>query len=169
MARGSRSKASDKRKAKPSGEPAHAVELSPRRDVRRWIYGGLDIVFAALYAVLIIKVIPNRLPSAQVHLWTLPVLTFGLAVGTLVPRREGWWIGIVSGSLLLLSTILLITRILISAAFLAGVYGAFGKAAAMTSLVAVALIVEVVGLLPIVQIKFLMSRAGRRAYGVPQP
>ena len=27
-----------------------------------------------LYAVLIIKVIPNRLPSAQVHLWTLPVL-----------------------------------------------------------------------------------------------
>ena len=67
---------------------------------------------------------------------------------------------------MLLSTILLITRILISAAFLAGVYGAVGKAAAMTSLVAVALIIELVALLPLVQIKFLMSRAGRRGHGV---
>src|SRR4029078_9472942 len=67
------------------------------------------------------------------------------------------------------SVIFLLVRILISAAFLSGVYGAFGKAAAMTSLVAVALIVEVVALLPIVQFKFLMSRAGRRAYGVSGP
>jgi hypothetical protein len=57
-------------------------------------------------------------------------------------------------------------RILISAAFLAGVYGAFGKAASTFAVVSVALIVEVVALLPIVQIKFLMTRAGRRAYGM---
>ena len=39
----------------------------------------------------------------------------------------------------------------------------------MTALIAVALIVELVALLPIVQIKFLMTRAGRRAYGVLAP
>ena len=36
----------------------------------------------------------------------------------------------------------------------------------MSALVGVALIVEIVALLPIVQIKFLLTRAGRRAYGV---
>ena len=44
----------------------------------------------------------------------------------------------------------LIVRVLVSAAFLAGVYGAFGKAAASFALIAVALVIEVVGLLPIV-------------------
>ena len=170
MARGSgpRSKSNAPASARTTAPPA-AVPPTPAHDVRRWIYSGLDLVFATLYAVLIIKVIPNRLPSAWFHLWTLPVLTAGLGVGTLMRRRVGWWIAIASGSLLLVSTILLITRILISAAFLAGVYGAFGKAAAMSSLVAVALIVEVVALLPLVQIKFLMSRKGRRCYGVPLP
>jgi hypothetical protein len=37
------------------------------RDVRRWIYLGLDVVFAAIYVIAIWKVIPNRLPSATVH------------------------------------------------------------------------------------------------------
>jgi hypothetical protein len=54
--------------------------------------------------------------------------------------------------------------LLASAAFLAGVYGAFGKAAASGALIAVALVIEVVALLPIVQVKYLMSRAGRRVY-----
>lgn len=139
----------------------------PRRDVRRWIYVTLDVLFGLLQAGLILWVIPNRLPSAAVHLWTLPVGMLGMAAGMIVGGRRGWWIAVVAGSLVLLSTILMIVRILISAAFLAGVYGAFGKAAAMTALIGVALIVELVALLPIVQIKFLMSRAGRRGYGLP--
>ena len=47
------------------------------RDPRRWIYGGLDVGFAALYAIAIWKLIPNRLPSGQLHLWTLPLATLG--------------------------------------------------------------------------------------------
>jgi hypothetical protein len=61
----------------------------------------------------------------------------------------------------------LLVRIAISAAFLAGVYGAFGQAAATFALVMVALVIELVALLPIVQVKYLMTRAGRRAFGVP--
>jgi hypothetical protein len=110
-------------------------------------------------------VIPNRLPSAAFHLWTLPVATLAMGAGTLLGGRHGWWIAIAGGSAMLLSVIVLIARILISAAFLAGVYGAFGKAASTFAIVAVALIIEVVALLPIIQIKFLMTRAGRRAYG----
>jgi hypothetical protein len=151
-----------------------AARLSPpaasgtprRRDARRWIYGGLDVLFGAAFAIVIASVIPTRMPSAAFHLWTLPACALVMGAGTLIGGRHGWWIAIAGGSALLLSTIVLIVRILISAAFLAGVYGAFGKAASTFAMIAVALIVEVVALLPIVQLKFLMTRAGRRAYGM---
>ena len=148
---------------------ALGVSRSARfRDVRRWIYLGLDVVFAAIYAVAIWKVIPNRLPSATVHLWTFPVAAVVMAVGMALGGRRGWWIAVLGGTLALASLVLLIVRIAISAAFLAGVYGAFGKAAATFALVMVALVIELVALLPIVQVKYLMSRAGRRVFGVPR-
>jgi hypothetical protein len=142
-----------------AGAPATA-------DKRRWIYGGLAALFAVVYLGCMWKVIPNRLPSAFLHLATVPMFTFVMATGTLMGGRFGWWLGVLGGSIVLLSTIVLIARILASAAFLAGVYGAFGKAASTFSLVSVALIIELVGILPICQVKFLMSRPGRRAYGV---
>lgn len=139
------------------------------RDVRRWIYAGLDLLFAAVYALAIWKVIPNRLPSAAVHLWTFPAATGAMAIGMVLGEPRGWWIAVVAGSAALASLLVLIVRILISAAFLAGVYGAFGKAAATFALVMVAIVVELVALLPIVQVKYLMTRAGRRAFGRPAP
>jgi hypothetical protein len=139
------------------------------RDVRRWIYGPLDVVFAVGYALALWKVIPNRLPSAAVHLWTFPIATLAMGVGTLHGHPRGWWIAVIAGSAVVLSMFVLIVRIAISAAFLAGVYGAFGKAAATFALVMVALVIELVALLPIVQVKYLLTRAGRRAFGVPAP
>ena len=140
-----------------------------KRDPRPTIYGALDQIFAVVYAIAVWRVIPNRLASASLHLWMLPVLAQLMALGTLsawVPaaRRYGWWVAIVSGSLMLVMTVLLIIRVLVSAAFLAGTYGAFGKAAASTAMIGVAVVVEVVALLPIFQIKYLMTRAGRRAF-----
>lgn len=166
MARRARSK---HRPAATAATPTLASSASsqpPGPDLRRWIYGGLDVVFAVGYALAIWTVIPNRLLSAALHLWTFPVATFVMAVGTLLGTRRGWWLAVIAGSAVLLSTFLLIVRIVISAAFLAGVYGAFGKAAATFSLVMVALAIELVALLPIVQVKYLMTRAGKRAYGV---
>ncbi|HTL35815.1 MAG TPA: hypothetical protein VL326_21950 [Kofleriaceae bacterium] len=79
-------------------------------------------------------------------------------------KKIGWWVVVVGQSVLIAVTVLLIIRVLISAAFLAGSYGAFGKAASMTALMGVAIVVEVVGLLPLFQIKYMRTRAGRRAY-----
>lgn len=135
-------------------------------DARRWIYGGLDLVFAGAYAAVIVLVIPNRLPSAAVHLWTFPIAAAAMALGMLLGGARGWWIAVIASSAMLASVFVLIVRIAISAAFLAGVYGAFGQAAATTALVMVAVVVEVVALLPLVQVKYLRSPAGRRAYGV---
>ncbi len=145
--------------------PTPATAITPRRDVRRWIYGGLDTLFVVLYAVVIWFVIPNRLPSAAIHLWMIPLTMLALAIGTFVGGPRGWWIAIVGGSALLLVAFLLIVRILISAAFLAGVYGAFGKAASSFTLIAILLVIELVVLLPLVQVRYLNSRAGRRTFG----
>ncbi len=140
--------------------------MSLPRDPRRSIYGYLDVGFTLVYVVVIWKVIPNRLPSAAVHLWTIPAMTALMGAGTLTGGPLGWRMAVAGGSLLLLSVFAIIVRILISAAFLAGVYGAFGQAAASFALVAIALVVEFVALLPIVQLKFLMSRRGRAVFGV---
>jgi len=146
--------------------PLSATGLSKKPDPRRWIYGGIGLVIAIVQAYCVIAVIPNRLPSAALHLWTFPVLTFVMAVATLSGVRMAWWIAVMAGGALLLSVMLVIVRILVSAAFLAGVYGAFGKAAATFSFVAIALIMQVVALIPIFHIRWLMSRRGKRAFGV---
>ena len=169
MARGSKTKSRPRapQPAPAPAEPAPAPAIEPQRpDPRRKIYAVLDLVFAAAQAFLIWMVIPNRLPSASFHLWTLPLFTFALGVAMVIPQQRAWLAAVLAGSAVLLSTILLIVRIVVSAAFLSGVYGAFGKAAAMTAVMSMALIVEFVALLPIVQVKYLMTRAGRRAFGV---
>lgn len=149
-------------------------EGRPRRDLRPYIYLALNQIFAVGYFYIVIAVIPNRYASAAINLYALPILMQVIALGAatvVLPRSEklrriGWWVVVVAGSLLLAVTIVLIVRVLISAAFLSGVYGAFGKAAATSALVGVALVVELVGLLPLFQVKYMRSRAGRRAYAM---
>jgi hypothetical protein len=141
-----------------------------RRDPRPYIYAGLDVLFTVVYAVIIVTVIPTRIRSSALQLWSLPLCSLIMALGTAAfavekLRLRGRKLAIAGATVMLASTILLIIRVLVSAAFLAGVYGAFGKAAASFALVAVALVVELVALLPIVQVKYLLSRAGKRAYG----
>jgi cation transport ATPase len=165
-ARAARSKHRKPAAATPAAPPPSRDRRDPR-DPRRRIYASLDILFAMGYAVAIMEVIPNRLPSAMLQLWTFPLASLAMAMGMIVGGRAGWWTAIAGGSLALASTVLLIVRIAISAAFLAGVYGAFGKAAATFALVMIALVIELVALLPIVQVKYLMSRSGRRALRLP--
>lgn len=151
--------------AKPARIAAsQAPSEPPRKDPRPWIYGLLDLLFAVAQLILIIRVIPNRLPSATVHLMTLPAGMLVLGGAMLSRTPLGRKIALAAGSVVLFSAILLIVRVIVSAAFLAGTYGAFGKAAALTALTAIALLVELVALLPIVQVKYLMSRAGKRTF-----
>ncbi|HUS32872.1 MAG TPA: hypothetical protein VMZ53_30430 [Kofleriaceae bacterium] len=146
--------------------------MERRRDLRPYIYLALDQIFVIAYFYLVIAAIPNRLPTAKINLYAIPVILQLVALGMatiFVPslRKIGWWVVVVGQSLLLAVTVLLIIRVLISAAFLSGTYGAFGKAASMTALMGVAIVVEVVGLLPLFQIKFMRTKAGRRAYAEP--
>jgi hypothetical protein len=148
--------------------------LVGRRDLRPYIYLALDQILVVVYIYVLGYAIPNRHLDAMLHLWALPICMQAMALGCAAKFtpytnhwRIGWWVAVVAGSIMIALTILLILRVVVSAAFLAGVYGAFGKAAAMAALVGIALIVEIVALVPLFQVKYLMTRAGRRAYAMP--
>jgi hypothetical protein len=151
--------------AKPSA-PGPAI---PRRDLRRFIYAGLDVVFGIIYLVIATKFALTQSSLDRFQLLTLPVIAAAMAGGMLVSGRLGWRISVIACSAMLLSAVLIIARILISISFLAGVYGGFGAAAAFFAWVAVALVIELVVLLPLFQLKYLMSRGGRRTLGVAPP
>ncbi len=164
-----------KKKAPAATSPAtpspEAPASAPRRsDVRPYIYAGLDVLLAILLVVIITKFAPNRHGWAQALMWGLPVgvlvMAVGTAVGALTRKRALWILAVAGGAALLVVAVVVLALLLMSAAFLSGVYGSFGQAAATGMLVACALVIELVGVIPVLQLKYLMTRAGRRAFGL---
>lgn len=134
------------------------------RERRPYIYAGFDFGFAALYAVLLSQV-PTRHGLHGAILWSTVAAVVLAGAGMVVKNRWGWRLAVAGCGALLLVTVALLLLVLLSASFLSGVYGSMGQGAAMMALLAGALIVEVCGLLPAFQLKFLMTRAGRRWFG----
>jgi hypothetical protein len=142
---------------------SQAPPESPRREIRPYFYAGLDLAMATAYTVLL-SLFPTRHAEHAVLLWSM-VGAVGLAgAGMLWRNRWGWRAAVVGCALLLLVAVLLLVLILLSASFLAGVYGAMGRGAATIAVLAGALVIEFLGLLPAFQLKFLLTRAGRRHF-----
>lgn len=165
--------AKKKRSKKPAGpgkKPASpakpAAERTPlfHREIRPYIYAGFDFAMAILYVILFTSVMPNRhgWVNGLMYLFVAAVAVMGVAM--FIRNRKGWWAAVGACGALLLLWIVLLALILSSAAFLAGVYGAMGKAASSFALLAAALSIQVVAMLPALQLKFLMTRAGRRYF-----
>ena len=169
MAKKKRPPGPSARPAGPTSERLLAPAAPGRRDPRRWIYAVLDLLFAVIYFIVATQLALTQSTLDRFQLMTLPVFAAAMGAGMLISGRVGWWIAVAGCGALLLSAVLLIARILISISFLAGVYGGFGKAASSFALLAVALIVELVVLVPLFQLKYLNSRAGRRTLGVLAP
>jgi hypothetical protein len=147
---------------------AAAADSAPsarRGDVRAYIYLGFDLVMVVLWIVLLSTVFANRHGGARLLLWSMVVFVIVMGAAMLVRNRWGWRSAALSCAALLLMWLVVLVTLLMSAAYLAGVYGAFGRAAAMGTLVVAALSFQLVGLLPAFQLKFLMTRAGRRHFG----
>jgi hypothetical protein len=159
----------------PSSAAAGPAPRPRRRDPRPWIYAAIDALLAVVLVVVITEVAPNRHAWAQALLWLLPGASAAMAAGTLAgavlpgarARRIAWAVAVVGGAVMLVVTVVLLVLLLMAASFLSGVYGGIGKGAATGALAAAALIVEVCGLLPALQLKYLLTRAGRRALGLP--
>jgi len=144
--------------------PAVAIARA-RRDPRPVIYAGFDLIMAVIYAAVFFALAPNRHGWVQALSAVLVLAPLVMAAAMFVRRPWSWWAGAISCGVLLLLALVYLILALTSAAFLAGVYGSFGRAGAVLMLVAAALVIELIALLPAFQLKFLMTRAGRRCFG----
>jgi hypothetical protein len=160
MAKRSRTK---KRNEEATTEATAAAPPPARREVRPFLYAGLDFLFAGVYAALVLQV-PNRHGWANALLWGTVVAVLVAGGGMLWRSRWGWRAAAAGCAALLVLTVALLVLLLLSASFLSGVYGSIGKGAALFALLGGALVIELCGLLPAFQLKFLMTRAGRRHF-----
>ncbi len=152
----------------PASSPqAQVAPLTARQDPRRWIYVGADLVFTIGYLWAFSDLLNNRFGWARGILYILPICTLMMAIGTMVSRRLGWIAVVVGGTGMLLWTVAFIILLLVTASYLSGVYGAFGKAAASGVILSTAFVVQFAATLPALQLKWVMTRAGRRSFGLP--
>jgi hypothetical protein len=89
-----------------------------------------------------------------------------MGIGTLLSKRAGWWLTVVPAIAMLAWTVGFIILLLVTASYLSGVYGAFGKAAASGVMLSTAFVIQFAATLPALQLKWVLTRAGRRSYGL---
>lgn len=139
----------------PSGGGAGSVEdRSVCRGLR--LHGMLDLGFAALYAWLGFSVAPGRHPAWNAALAAVIALVFAAGLALLARVRFARPIAIAAQLALLLLCAAAVVLLVASAAYLRGVYGPIGRGLALVALVVAALGVELCGLLPLFQLRFLL-------------
>jgi len=154
--------------AAPAAQPRMQVSrLSWRQDPRRWIYIGFDLLFTIGYVWAFSDLLHNRFGWARSIFYLLPLCTTVMAIGVIAGRRWSWWITVVSAAVMLIWTVGFIILLLVTASYLAGVYGAFGKAASSGVMLSTAFVIQFVATLPALQLKWALTRGGRRAFGLP--
>ncbi len=78
------------------------------------------------------------------------------AAGLLLRARWGRVLGLATSVALLVCAFVTMALLVVSAAYLRGIVGAFGEGAALVCLVAIALVIELMALLPAFQVRFLL-------------
>jgi hypothetical protein len=121
-------------------------------------YALLDLAFAGLYAWFGFVFTPSRSTAFNAALGTLIVLLVASGIGLAAGARWGRVVAIVTSGLLLLFSAVAILGMVASSAYLRGVYGPLGRGMAVMSLLIAALFVEAFALLPLFQLRFLLSR-----------
>ena len=138
--------------------------MSDRTDPRVFIYAGFDLLFAIIYAVVFTKLLPAFRVGPALLCWVLVLAVALMGIGMLLRGKWGWRIAVGACGTMLLLEVVLLVLMLTAAAFLSGVYGSFGRGGAGMTVLAALVTIEVIALLPALQLKFLLTRAGRRAF-----
>jgi hypothetical protein len=125
------------------------------------LYGALDLGFAAFYAWAGFLFVPGRSIVFNVTLALVCVLLAVGGAGLLAGARWGRAAAIAASALLLAFSVVVITLMVASSAYLRGVYGALGEGLAVVCLVIAALLVELFALLPLFQLRFLLRHGDR--------
>jgi hypothetical protein len=124
------------------------------------LYGTLDLLFAALYAWVGFGLAPGRSHAFNLALGLVCGLLGVAGVGLLGRARWARPVAIAASALLLVFAAAIITLLVMSSAYLRGIYGTLGQGMAAICLAVAALVLEAFALLPLFQLRFLFGPAG---------
>ena len=122
------------------------------------VYGALDVAFAALYAWFGFVLTPGRSPTFNLALALVCLLLAGGGVGLVVGASWGRRLARVACWALLAFSAIVVLLLVVSSAYLRGVYGPLGQGIAVMTLLVAALVVEGFALLPLFQLRALRRR-----------
>jgi hypothetical protein len=132
---------------------------SSARPLSRIAYGIADLALAALYLLLFLKLVPARSTAITLIATTLALVTAAGGVGMFLFTVWGRRIAAICASVMLLACAVLILLLVASAAYLHGIYDGIGEAGVAFALLAAALSIELVGLVPALQLAYLRRTA----------
>jgi hypothetical protein len=122
------------------------------------LYGALDVAFAALYAWFGFVVTPGRSTAFNVALALVCVLLAAGGAGLVAGARWGRPLATVACAVLVVFAAVVVILLVISSAYLRGIYGPLGQGMSMITLLVAALVVEGLALLPLFQLRALRRR-----------
>ena len=122
------------------------------------VFGIVDLALAVLYAFLVLRVIPSRSSTFTGLALAASLLLAAGGVGMIVQSRLGLVVAAVAASTMIAATFALILLLVASAAYLHGIYGGIGQAGSAIAILAALLVIEVVGLVPALQLIHLWRR-----------
>jgi hypothetical protein len=124
----------------------------------RWSYAILDFLLSGVYAFLFLHLVPSRETSFTAITLILSVILFAGGIGMLIRNRWAERLAIVASLIMILFCAVVIILLISSAAYLHGIYGGVGEAGAAIAIVAALLAIEVFGLVPGLQLAFLLRQ-----------
>jgi hypothetical protein len=129
-----------------------------KRSTTSTAFGIADLALAALYSFLVLRVIPSRSSTFTVVALTASTVLAAGGVGMIVQSRLGLVVAAVAAWAMVAATFALILLLVASAAYLHGIYDGIGQAGAALAILAALLAIEVVGLVPALQLIHLWRR-----------
>jgi hypothetical protein len=122
------------------------------------LYGALDVAFAATYAWFGFVFTPGRSTTFNLALALVCVVLFTAGIGLLVDARWARTLARVACWSLLAFSAIVVLLLVVSSAYLRGVYGPLGQGMAVMTLLVAALVIEGFALLPLFQLRELRRR-----------
>ena len=128
------------------------------RTTADWIYAALDLLLAGVYLLVFLHLAPSRSAGFTALAVGLCGLLAAGGVATLLPGTWARRLAMTACGVMVAACALLITLLLMSAAYLHGIYGGIGQAGSAIAILVAAVALEAVGLVPGLQLAHLWRR-----------
>ena len=139
------------------------------RTVADWIYAALDLLLAGTYLLVFLHLAPSRTAGFTVLAVGLSGLLAAGGVATLLPGKGARRLAMAACGVMVAACVALITLLLMSAAYLHGIYDGIGQAGAAIAVLVAAVALEAVGLVPGLQLIHLWRKGKASRAEEPEP